>query len=199
MPIPIVPIAAAGIAAGATLLGGAARNRAQREEAQKQRDFQERMSGTAYQRAVKDMKIAGINPMLAYMQGGASSPGGAQAKIEDVVSPAVSSSMQSRRLVQEIKNMRAVEDRDRSSANTVRIQGHLAAEDINLRREMMQLTRADTLLRGRTTDMLNLQMPEAVNRARVAGGNLGKNAAYLQRIREIFFGGGGAIKPISLK
>lgn len=199
MPIPIAPIVVGGIAAGATLIGGAARNKAQREEAQKQRDFQERMSGTAYQRAVKDMKIAGINPMLAYMQGGASSPGGAQANIEDVVSPAVSSSMQSRRLVQEIKNMKAVEDRDRSSANTVRIQGFLAAEDINLRREVMKLTRADTLLRGRTTDMLNLQIPEAANRARVAGGKLGKNAAYLQRIREIFFGGGGAIKPLSFK
>jgi len=199
MPIPLAPIIAGGIAAGGSLVGGIIRNKQQREEAQKQRDFQERMSGSAYQRAVKDMKLAGINPMLAYMQGGASSPGGAQASIEDVASPAVSSAMHSRRLVQEIKNMKAVEERDRSSANTVRIQGHLAAEDINLRREVMQLTRADTALRGRTLDMLNLQIPEATNRARVAGGNLGKNAAYLQRIREIFFGGGSAIKPISLK
>lgn len=51
------------------------------EEAQKARDYDERMSNTAYQRAMEDMKAAGLNPILAYSQGGAAVTGGQAASI----------------------------------------------------------------------------------------------------------------------
>lgn len=49
------------------------------EQAQINRDYQTEMSNTAYQRARSDMLAAGLNPYLAYNQGGASTPSGGQA------------------------------------------------------------------------------------------------------------------------
>jgi hypothetical protein len=51
-----------------------------KQEAQIARDWQEYMSNTSYQRMMQDLQKAGINPLFAISQGGASTPSGVSAR-----------------------------------------------------------------------------------------------------------------------
>lgn len=80
------PWGAAGGALGA--LGGMDQNAASAKAARDMMEFQERMSSTAYQRAMKDMRLAGLNPILAGTVGGASTPSGAMPNVVNVADSA---------------------------------------------------------------------------------------------------------------
>ncbi|QCQ84873.1 DNA pilot protein [Blackfly microvirus SF02] len=62
----------------------------QERMASQAQSFSAQMSNSAYQRAMADMRAAGLNPMLAYSQGGASSPVGVPAAGGLLASPSPS-------------------------------------------------------------------------------------------------------------
>lgn len=95
------------LGAGLSFLGGERANEASAREAARNRAFQERMSSTAHQRQIKDLKKAGINPILSARYGGSATPAGSTAQQRDTISPAVNTALAARRQRQELKNMKA--------------------------------------------------------------------------------------------
>lgn len=101
------PALGAAASGAASVYGQQQANAANAEQAQKQMDFQERMSNTQYQRGMADMQKAGLNPMVAYSQGGASSPQGAQASMANELSGGVSSALQGAQTLQQLEATQA--------------------------------------------------------------------------------------------
>lgn len=118
----------------AMVVGSLVSSAASMKSAGDQMDFQRDMSNTSYQRAMADMRKAGLNPMLAYQRGGASTPGGAGFQVENPAESAVTTAMALRRQKADIKNIS--QDTEKKAAETAS-----SNEDVSIKKksdEMMQ-------------------------------------------------------------
>ena len=99
------------IGGGAGLIGGFLRNKEARKASARQMAFQERMSNTAYQRTMADMRAAGLNPILAGKVGGASTPTGSTYNPENTGQTAVQA-MQAANNARVLRNNAKLSDLD---------------------------------------------------------------------------------------
>ena len=107
-------------------------------QAKRQMDFQERMRGSQYQTAVKDMQAAGLNPMLAYSQGGAGTPSGSagsgslSAPALNKVSAGMASAAQSAQVSQALQAVEASKAQiDQIRAQTDQIKSETVDQNLN--------------------------------------------------------------------
>lgn len=124
------------------------------------RDFQERMSSTSWQRGVGDMQAAGINPMMAAQHGAASTPGGSMASgVHAIVGSPVAAGITAAKDAAQIRLTRA-ESRNRE------LEGDMKEGPAALGRQAgeaaSKLPGVVEAARGKTTDVLEAVLGDLV-------------------------------------
>lgn len=104
---------------GAQVGGAWLQNQWNRSAAERAQGFSERMSSTAHQREVADLKAAGLNPMLS-VNAGASSPTGFQAPVNNPLEGVGASARDITRMRQEVKESNSRIDAQSAAAEASR-------------------------------------------------------------------------------
>lgn len=171
------------VGAGSTLVSNVWNAR----EASKNRQFQERMSSTAHQREVRDLRLSGINPMISRMGSGASAPGGDRAQMEDL-GKGLSSALQARMMKAQIDLIGAQTQREVATTQEI----NRSSQELNSGSDMrlQQLRNASDLSHLSLQERRQL-VPLALERARAEIGQITSSAeaararAYLDRLDSV--------------
>lgn len=138
MPVPwwLPDIALGILGAGGEMLT----NRSNAKMAREQMRFQERMSSTAAQRAVKDYTLAGLNPALAYERP-ASSPGGASALMGNPVEAGINTAQQARQVKAQLELLGEQTEKTRQERRTAEVEQRVATntEEERTKTELQRL------------------------------------------------------------